>query len=282
MAEFGVALLALAVLAPGIFGQQAPVVAQTPAVDASLLVAEALVGKALFLRGFYLANDLSFDAKGRVQGTPKVGDWTLAAMNVMKVERRGPETMELDGVRAAIRYNVEQHVFERHPLNDEKMKVLVGDAGAKAFEAAVAAVFAVGIDPGLQRAMPDYWRHYFDPGLAWAKDELDGVTVFASAGLGNPAKDVTPPVAKQHEAEPKFTSFAEHDKVHGPIRLRLVVDALGAPRRIAIAQPLGYGLDQQAVEAVKKWRFVPGVQGNTPVATGVVVQQDFEFVPVRR
>jgi hypothetical protein len=148
-----------------------------PAKDEGLNAASSLVGKALFLRGFYLSNELTFDADGRVQGTPKVGDWTLAAVNVLKVERRGAGEIELDGVRVAIRYNTDSHEFQRHALNDDKMRLLVKDTGkAKQLEMAFAAMFSVGIDPGLQRAMPDYWRHYFDPTLVWPQDALSGQT----------------------------------------------------------------------------------------------------------
>ena len=102
-------------------GQGAPAPVSGPN-DTVLDAADALVGRALFLRGLYLANDLSFDATGRISGGPKTGDWTLAGVNVLKVDRRGPKTIELDGVRVAIRYNTDNHQFERHPQNDEKMK----------------------------------------------------------------------------------------------------------------------------------------------------------------
>src|SRR6266849_4647637 len=107
------------------FAQDTP----APARDEELNAASLLVGKALFLRGFYLSNELTYDADGRVQGTPKVGDWTVAAVNVLKVERRGAGEIELDGVRVAIRYNTDSHEFQRHALNDEKMRLHVKDTG---------------------------------------------------------------------------------------------------------------------------------------------------------
>jgi len=256
--------------------------AQAPAADPQVQLATTLVGKALFLRGFYLNNDLRYDAAGRVQGTPKAGDWTVAAVNVLRVERRGPREIELDGVRAAIRYNADAHEFQRHPLNDEKMKIVVEDAGdVRGFQAAVAAMFAVGIDPELQRAMPDLWRHYFDPNLAWPQDALSGQTIYPLFGQDQ-AKDVTPPKV-DHSVDAKFTSFAERDKVRGVLQLRMVVDAEGVPHRISVARPLGYGLDERAVEAMAKWRFTPGMREGKPVATAVVAEQEFALVaPPRR
>jgi TonB family protein len=253
-----------------------------PAKDEGLNAASLLVGKALFLRGFYLNNELTFDADGRVQGTPKVGDWTLAAVNVLKVERRGVGEIELDGVRVAIRYNTDSREFQRHALNDDKMRLLVKDTGkAKQLETAFAAMFSVGIDPGLQRAMPDYWRHYFDPTLAWPQDALSGQTVYALNGVGDQARDVIAPKV-EHRADAKYGEFAIRDKVQGPLQLRLVVDASGVPLRIAVARPLGYGLDASAVEAMTKWRFAPGMKDGAPVASGIAVEQQFNLVAAPR
>jgi TonB family protein len=256
------------------FSQQTTV----PAKDDGVSAASLLVGKALFLRGFYLNNELTYDADGRVQGTPKVGDWTLAAVNVLKVERRGAGEIELDGVRVAIRYNADSHEFQRHALNEEKMRLLVKDTGkAKQLETAFAAMFSVGIDPGLQRAMPDYWRHYFDPTLAWPQDALNGQTVYALYGPGDQAKDVVAPKV-EHRVEAKYGEFAVRDKVQGTLQLRLVVDAGGVPQRIAVARPLGYGLDASAVEAMTKWRFAPGIKDGSAVAIGMVVEQQFSLM----
>jgi TonB family protein len=260
------------------FAQDAP----APARDEGLNAASLLVGKALFLRGFYLSNELTFDADGRVQGTPKLGDWTLAAVNVLKVERRGTSEIELDGVRVAIRYNTDSHEFQRHALNDEKMRLMVKDTGkAKQLEAAFAAMFSVGIDPGLQRAMPDYWRHYFDPTLAWPQDALNGQTIYALYGATDQAKDVTTPKV-EHRVDAKYGEFAVRDKVQGTLQLRVVVDAAGVPRRIVVSRPLGYGLDASAVEAMTKWRFAPGMKDGSAVVTGMAVEQQFSLVAAPR
>ncbi len=273
-----VVLLSLCV---GVVSGQAPTVGSESA-DKAMEAAETLVGKALFLRGFYLANDLNFDAAGRVQGEPKVGDWTMAAVNVLKVSRRGAGEIELDGVRVAIRYNSDAHEFQRHALNDERMRILVKDPGkVEQLAAAFATIFAVGIDPGLQRAMPDYWRHYFDPTLAWPQDELSGQTIYALYGGVDQAKDVIAPKA-EHRAEPKYTDFAVRDKVQGTLQLRLVVDASGVPQRISVARPLGYGLDASAAEAMRRWRFAPGTRDGNAVVTGVLVEQQFSLVNAPR
>ena len=249
--------------------------------DSEMTAASLLGGRALFLRGFYLDNALTYDATGQVRGAPKVGDWTLAAVNVLKVERRGTGEIELDGVRAAVRYNTDNHEFERHVLKDEKILVVIADPGdATRLEAVLAEIFSVGIDPEMQRGMPDYWRHYFNPALAWPQSALDGQTVYPLDGAAELSKDVTAPRV-EHRVEATYGDQALRDKVQGSVELRVVVDASGVPKRITIARPLGYGLDVSAVEAIEKWRFVPGMRGGSPVATGIVVEQQFSFANQR-
>ena len=256
--------------------------ATTETIDKTVETAGALAGKGLFLRGFYASNDLTYDSAGRVQGAPKIGDWTMAAVNVLKAERRGAEEIELDGVRAAIRYDPNDHTFQRHALNDEKMRLVVSNSGdVKQLEAALGAMFAVGIDPGLQRAMPDYWRHYFDPTLAWPQDALNGQTIYALYGAADQVKDVSAPNV-EHRADAKYSEFAVRDKVQGTLQLRVVVDAGGIPQRIAVSRPLGYGLDASAVEAMRKWRFTPGMKDGNPVATEMVVEQQFSAMNAPR
>ena len=253
-----------------------------PAVsDPALREAEAMIGKSLFLRGFYSNNELRYDTAGKVQGAPGITDWTLAGVNVLKVMRRGPAEIEMDGVRVAIRYNPDAHEFERHPLSDEGIKiVLAGLGSASATEAALAAMFSFGIDPALQSAMPDFWRHYFDQSLAWPDDGLNAQTVYPLYGQPDQPKDVTPPKPAQM-TEPRFTPSAERDHVQGSVVLRVVVDANGSPKRIWLARPLGYGLDVEAVKAVRTWKFAPAMRSGSPVAAAVYVEQKFVLPPPR-
>ena len=267
-------LIAMLAVFVSLAGAQQSAAAGAPE-DLSLRAAELLVGKALFLRGFYVSNDLTYDAAGRVQGSPKVGDWTLSAVDVLKAERHRAGEIEMDGVRVAIRYNTDTHEFQRHELKDDKVRVVVKDTGdTKQLETAFAAMFSIGIDPAFQRTMPDYWRHYFDPTLAWAQDALSGQTIYMLYGAADQSKDVVAPKV-EHRTEAKYGDFAVRDKVQGAVQMRVVVDAGGAPQRISVARPLGYGLDASAVEAMTKWRFSPGMKDGSPVATGVVVEEQF-------
>jgi TonB family protein len=140
------------------------------------------------------------------------------------------------------------------------------------------AVFAEGLDLRLQRAMPAYWLHYFAPQTAWPADGLDTAAIVTPGVAGAPAGLTDPRAVQRHEAG--YTIEAAHDHVQGAVMLHLVVDTQGAARRTVISQPLGYGLDASAVEAVGKFKFAPAMtQAGRPVAANVTVRQEFAAAP---
>jgi TonB family protein len=251
--------------------------------DPALIAAENLIGKALFLRNFYASNSLTYSATGQVEGDAKPTDWTLAAVNVLKATRPTPDEIELEGVRAAIRYNPDAHEFQRHALNDQKIRLVIQldpnpASQASQLRAAFAAIFAVGIDPALQRSMPPLWSHYFDPGLAWPADALATATIYQMLGQADQPKDITP-TSVASKVEPEFTAAARIDKVKGPLQLRLVVDAAGVPQRIVVTRPFGYGLDERAAEAMAKWRYNPAIRNGQPVPVAILINFNFDTPP---
>lgn len=101
-------------------------------------------------------------------------------------------------------------------------------------------------------------------------------------GFGGDAYDVgngvTPPQLIR-EVKPGYTIEAMRAKVQGLVELDVVVLADGSidPTRIRIARSLdaAFGLDGQAVAAVKQWRFRPGTYKNQPVPVRVRVELTF-------
>lgn len=77
--------------------------------------------------------------------------------------------------------------------------------------------------------------------------------------------------------EPSFSEEARKAKAQGIVLLMLVVGKDGHPYDIRIAQSLGMGLDEKAIEAVNRWRFRPATLNGQPVATRIAVQVDFHL-----
>jgi len=77
--------------------------------------------------------------------------------------------------------------------------------------------------------------------------------------------------------DPEYSEEARQAKYQGTVVLGMVVDSDGHPYRIRILRSVGYGLDEKAIEAVKRWRFNPAMKDNIPVAVFVSVEVDFRL-----
>jgi len=79
------------------------------------------------------------------------------------------------------------------------------------------------------------------------------------------------------EVKPQYTADAMRAKVQGEVELEAVVNPDGSVDRIRVTRSLDrtFGLDQKAIEAVRQWRFMPGMRQGQPVAVRVSVVLDF-------
>ena len=79
------------------------------------------------------------------------------------------------------------------------------------------------------------------------------------------------------ETKPQYTAAALTAKVQGSVIVEAVVGTDGTVRDVRVKRSLDrqYGLDDQAVAAVKKWTFTPGRKDN--VAVPVLVEIELTF-----
>jgi TonB family protein len=80
-----------------------------------------------------------------------------------------------------------------------------------------------------------------------------------------------------YKPEPEYSDEARQVKQQGIVTLWVVVGADGRTKRIEVVHSLGMGLDEKAVEAVRIWRFEPGMKDGHPVPTQVTVDVDFHL-----
>jgi TonB family protein len=80
-----------------------------------------------------------------------------------------------------------------------------------------------------------------------------------------------------YHPEPEYSEEARHAKLEGTVMLSLVVDENGKAQDIRVTKPLGHGLDEKAVEAVKKWRFKPGMKDGKPVPVIASLEANFRL-----
>jgi TonB family protein len=304
---------------------------------------QRFVGKMVFIRGFYMADDLNFDIYGKVDGSPQTASFTLSALEVRKVSL-SKKKLELEADRYALHftgelpYEADSKSFDKVKISkkpvhitierelvvvpkvkkekdkDKKIAaqkpasapaqggVSVASAGNQApastatpaaastatpaaastatpaaappalapgtttsaahsamlMNAALDKVLATDVDENMMARLPDYWQQYFK-----SKQERHEF-VPADPHVLQAGGDVTPPKVL-NSIDPSSNEYAQKFGIAGLAMLRTVVDASGKPQEIAIDRPIGFGLDEKAVDAIKQSHFTPGMQNGHPV-----------------
>ena len=77
--------------------------------------------------------------------------------------------------------------------------------------------------------------------------------------------------------EAEFSDEARRAKYQGVCLISLIVDAQGNPQNPRVVRPLGMGLDEKALEAVRKYKFKPAMKGGTPVAVMMSIEVNFRL-----
>jgi len=67
------------------------------------------------------------------------------------------------------------------------------------------------------------------------------------------------------KVEPEYSEEARKAKYQGTVLLYVEVDPTGKAINMKVLHSLGLGLDEKAMEAVRKWKFKPGVKDGKPV-----------------
>lgn len=81
-----------------------------------------------------------------------------------------------------------------------------------------------------------------------------------------------------YKVDPEYSEQARKSKYQGTVVLNLVVQKDGTVRDIRVMTSLGMGLDEKAIEAVKQWRFRPGMKGGKPVDVSAVIEVTFRLL----
>ncbi|MFW1677762.1 energy transducer TonB, partial [Pontibacter sp. JAM-7] len=89
---------------------------------------------------------------------------------------------------------------------------------------------------------------------------------------------VRSPQYRESPRAPEYPRKALRRKLEGMVMIRVLVGADGANQRVIIQQSSGHEvLDQAALEAVTKWRFVPSRYAGKAVAAWVEVPVNFKL-----
>ncbi len=129
---------------------------------------------------------------------------------------------------------------------------------ANLLRSAIDRIFSVGIDDRLKASMPDCWKLYYQAVAEKADYRPTDPTVFRQNAVDKKAKLMS-------VFQPESNEFAQADAVSGMALYHTVIGPDGKPQEIAVARPIGFGLDENAVQSIRKANFEPAIKDGKPV-----------------
>jgi TonB family protein len=130
---------------------------------------------------------------------------------------------------------------------------------AKVLREALDRIFAEGLDAKVMAQMPEFWQLYYQAQAAGIDYRPHDPNVLRSTAVDQQAKVVT-------SIAPESNEFAQANGIAGRALYRAVIAPDGKPGEIAVVRPIGFGLDENAVAAIRKATFQPAVKAGQPVA----------------
>jgi outer membrane biosynthesis protein TonB len=148
---------------------------------------------------------------------------------------------------------------EERPADEKSVTTTTSPAHAtKVLKDALDNIFAQGFDSRLMASMPDFWKLYYEAAANKTDYRPNDPAVLRENLVDKKAQLV-------NTFEPQSNQFAQDHGVAGMSLYHVVVGADGKPADIAVARPIGFGLDENAVESIRKATFSPAMKDGKPV-----------------
>ena len=77
--------------------------------------------------------------------------------------------------------------------------------------------------------------------------------------------------------KPNESEQGKKAKYQGIVLVSTVVTEDGFPSNVHVTQPLGMGLDEKAVDAVKQYRFIPATKEGKPISMPITIEVNFRL-----
>jgi TonB family protein len=98
----------------------------------------------------------------------------------------------------------------------------------------------------------------------------------AAMHVSNSSETVSP-VVDQYTNPPLYSDEARGQGIEGKVTVEVTVGVDGKPRTLRVVNGLGYGLDQNALVAVRDWHFTPAKSNGRPIESTTRVDVEFSL-----
>lgn len=203
------------------------------------------------VRDFPTGTRLSFDADGKLLAGGTPGVFTLDGSLRVDSVNVGADRVELRGQHAFLQYNTRTRKLEES-LSGNRMTLEFARKAGTPVERSIDA--ALVTFEGLVKIVPAYWEKFLT-GNGELEAVIDPATGVAVPRASEP-QGLVPKALEGKQPAPAYPKGVQLVGVRTVI-LRVVVDERGKPQVADIVGPVGFGLDQAAIDAVHQWEFEP-------------------------
>jgi TonB family protein len=148
---------------------------------------------------------------------------------------------------------------EERPADPDSVTSTTSPAHATmVLKQAIDVIFAPGLDDRMMASMPDFWKLYYKAVAEKADYRPADPAVMRQSTVDKKARLVS-------TFEPESNQFAQDNGVAGMALYHTVIGPDGVPAEIAVARPIGFGLDENAVKAIRAAKFEPAEKDGKPV-----------------
>jgi len=245
------------------------------------------------LRVWVGGDDIETDEHGRVLHSSGLVSWTQARFEVQKVSIHR-DKIEFRGNRVGLLYDKDKHQFAklrlfplRLVMRIDTSKIQPSDLGQ------ITDSLFITDTSQLLAAMPEFWKSFamgqVKPGNDGSlPDQPNAVRTTPATGapvgktaegepiFGVPSPGITPPVVLK-DPQPDYDEIARKMRIVGVDVLSAVIGPDGSVLDVQIERPLGMGVDERAIEAIRGWRFRPATRDGKPVAVQIKIEMSFHL-----
>jgi len=200
-----------------------------------------------------------------------------------------------DALRNGVEGKVELQALIAADGKTKDLAVLSGDSELS--QSAILAIRKWRFHPELRQGQPvetAYKIHVrFNPMLREANSDVELESPLpVPLQVSSPAESLRPDLGPEmhhlsepgmvapkqlYSPEPEFSEKARIEKQQGNVGIDLVVGTDGLPHDLHIACSTAPDLNDNAIAAVKQWKFAPATKDGTPVPVEIVVQVSFKL-----
>lgn len=128
----------------------------------------------------------------------------------------------------------------------------------KVLEDALDAIFAPSLDARLIATLPDFWKLYYQAAAAQTDYVPSDPTVLRQNQVDQKAHIIS-------SVEPPSNEYAQTAGVAGMALYHAIIGTDGKPKEIVVGRPIGFGLDENAADSIRKARYEPAIKDGKPV-----------------